>query len=284
MTETRSFLIQRARGATLSGTAVSDDVVVEEPLEIRIRASRIAVLMRTPGHDEDLVRGFLFTERVVNDVHDIARIEPCGQAPVDDSEQTGADDARENVIEAVLKPHVDLDLESLRRNVFASSSCGVCGKAALENVMRLSPRVAPAVARFSTRDMARFFESLHDAQRTFKRTGGLHAAALFDDGGVLLGVREDVGRHNAVDKVIGHALAAETLARARVLVVSGRVSFEIVQKAAAARVSLIAAVSAPSSLAIETARALDIALVGFVRDDACNVYVKTAVIDDGRVT
>jgi FdhD protein len=278
VTETRSISIHRSRGGFIDETSVTDEVVVEEPLEIRIRASRIAVLMRTPGHDDDLVRGFLFTEHVVTDPADIARIESCSVAPSHDDALASPAGTTENVIDAILHPRVDLDLERLRRNVFASSSCGVCGKAALENVLQMDPPISPTNARFSVRDIGNLVERLRGEQHAFARTGGLHAAALFDAEHALLVAREDVGRHNAVDKAIGHALGAGTLSRARALVVSGRVSFEIVQKAAAARLSLIAAVSAPSSLAVETARALDLALVGFVRDNSCNVYVRTPVI------
>jgi len=276
VTETR---VRRASRGVLSA-AERDVVVREEPLEIRVRGVRIAVIMRTPGDDDDLVRGFLFTEGVVASGDEIGRVENCAMGARDD----GVD---ENVVEAVLRSDVDLDLERFRRNVFASSSCGVCGKAAIENAVRLAQPLAPAGARCSLATIPSLVDALRGAQPTFDLTGGVHAAGLFDAAGALLVAREDVGRHNAVDKAIGFAIGRATgrgssadrvLDRAVALVVSGRVSFEIVQKAAAARIPLVVAVSAPSSLAVETARALGIALVGFVRGATCNVYVETDVL------
>lgn len=268
-------LVRRAQNGSLSDSE-PDSVVREEPLEIRVRGARIAVIMRTPGDDEDLVRGFLLTEGVVSSGDAIGRVESCAMG----ASENGVD---ENVVEAVLRPDVDLDLERFRRNVFASSSCGVCGKAAIENALRLAPPVPASAARLPLERIPSLVDALRRAQPTFDLTGGVHAAALFDASGALLVAREDVGRHNAVDKAIGFAMGRfpsteDVLPRAIALVVSGRASFEIVQKAAAARIPLVVAVSAPSSLAVETARALGIALVAFVRGTSCNVYVQTDVI------
>jgi FdhD protein len=239
-------------------------VAHEEPLEIQVNGAAVAVLMRTPGHDEELVTGFLLTERVVAGVADLESVRHCSTAPTPEAE--------DNVVQVRLAAHVPFDLERLRRHTFASSSCGVCGKATIENACALaSPvhddgdvRVAPAV-------LARMVPALRAAQSAFDETGGLHGAGAFTSHGALVLAREDVGRHNAVDKVIG-ACARQGLARPEVLLVSGRVSFEIVQKAAAARVPVVAGVSAPTSLAVRMARALNITLVGFLRGTSMNVY------------
>ncbi len=247
--------------------ATADWVAREEPLEIRLHDVPLAVIMRTPGHDVELVTGFLVTERVVASVGDLVSVRPCPEAP--------SPDAAGNVMQAVLRPGVAVDLESLRRNLYASSSCGVCGKATLENALAAAPPLDDP-ARFDAAFFARLPSALRHAQPAFARTGGLHAAALVAPDGAVVTVREDVGRHNAVDKVVGAAVRSGRLPlTGHVLLVSGRVSFEIVQKALAARVPVIAAVSAPTSLAVELAAAARIALVGFLRGDTCNVYGAT---------
>jgi FdhD protein len=241
-----------------------DLVAREEPLEIQLCGATLAVVMRTPGHDGELVRGFLVTERVVQRAADITAIRHC--TVVSDP------DAEDNVINVTLREGVAIDLESLRRNLFASSSCGVCGKATMENALAVAPPLDDP-ARFE----ARFFHGLADrliaAQPIFARTGGLHAAGLLAPDGALLAVREDVGRHNAVDKIIGWALERDRVPlTGHVLMISGRISFEIVQKALAARIPAIAAVSAPSSLAVDLAARAGIMLVGFLRGGRFNVY------------
>lgn len=246
------------------GRAGSDWVAREEPLEIRVQGAPLAVVMRTPGHDEELTLGFLVTERVVSRPADVLSVGHCTLAP--------SPEAAGNVMQAVLQPGVTLDLESLRRNLYASSSCGVCGKATLENALSVAPPLTDP-ARFDSAFFPSLVGRLRAVQPAFDHTGGLHAAGLFSPDGDLLAVREDVGRHNAVDKVVGFAAREGRLPLSgHVLLVSGRISYEIVQKALAARVPVVAAVSAPSSLAVSLARAAGIALVGFLRGDEMNVY------------
>ncbi len=241
----------------------SDVVAEEEPLELRVNGASLAVTMRTPGHDEELATGFLVSERVVRGRGEIASLRHCSTVPDPEAE--------ENVLDVTLREGVELDVERLKRNLFASSSCGVCGKATLESALATAPALDDPYV-IHAEQLYALPERLREAQRVFDSTGGLHAAALFDDAGVLLVVREDVGRHNAVDKVIGWALQRDALASARVLLVSGRVSFEIVQKAAAARVPVLAAISAPSSLAVRLGEAMNLTVVGFLRGRGLNVY------------
>jgi FdhD protein len=233
-------------------------------LEIQLRGVTLAVTMRTPGHDAELVRGFLVTERVVRRAADIATVRYC--SVVTDPE------AEENVVNVTLREGVEVDFEALRRNLFASSSCGVCGKATIENALAVAPPLDDP-ARFAPAFFRGLADRLLAAQPVFARTGGLHAAALVAPDGALLVVREDVGRHNAVDKVVGWALERERVPLAgHMLVVSGRISFEIVQKALAARLPVIAAVSAPSSLAVELAEGAGLMLIGFLRGGQFNAY------------
>ncbi len=244
--------------------SADDSVAREEPLEIQIGASPIAVVMRTPGHDEELALGFLLTESVVNEMGDVASVRHCSIVTHPEAE--------DNVLRVTLRQGVELDLEALRRNLFTSSSCGICGKASIESAMRLAPPLDDASV-FRADYFYGLPERLREAQAVFSETGGLHAAGLFDPEGALLVAREDVGRHNAVDKVIGWAMREGRLPLAgHVLLVSGRISFEIVQKALAARVPVVAAVSAPTSLAVELAVATRMTLVGFLRGRGMNVY------------
>jgi FdhD protein len=256
--------VEIVRFAGASGAPARDRVAHEEPLEIQLGPVSLAVVMRTPGHDLELVTGFLVTERAIDSLADVEAVRHCSEA-VDPA-------AEDNVVRVILAPGVTPDLERLRRNLFASSSCGVCGKATLENALASAKPLDDA-----TRVPASFLhalpEQLRAAQRVFDETGGLHAAGLFDASGRLLVAREDVGRHNAVDKVIGWAARAGRLPLSGcALMVSGRASFEIVQKALAARIPIVAAVSAPSSLAVSLAEAAGIALVGFLRGGGFNVY------------
>jgi len=244
--------------------ATRDRVAHEEPLEIRLAGTPLAVVMRTPGHDLELVTGFLLTERVVDSLDEVESVRHC-------SEQADAE-AEDNVVQVTLRPGLRPDLERLRRNLFASSSCGVCGKATLENALASAPPLDDPT-RIDAEVLTALPERLRATQPIFDETGGLHAAGLFDTAGRLLAVREDVGRHNAVDKVVGWAARSGLLpGSGRALLVSGRASFEIVQKALAARIPVVAAVSAPSSLAVDLARASGIALVGFLRGPGFNVY------------
>ncbi|MFZ5446698.1 MAG: formate dehydrogenase accessory sulfurtransferase FdhD [Myxococcota bacterium] len=238
-----------------------DHVAHEEPLEFQLDGHAVAVVMRTPGHDEELGLGFLFTEGMIRSPADVASLQHCTVVP--DAE------AEENVLQ--IRLHRPIDLARFRRNLFASSSCGVCGKATLENALRTS-RPIESSARVSRATLAALPMTLRKGQPAFLTTGGLHAAALFDGQGRVLVVREDVGRHNAVDKVIGWALREAVPLADLTLMVSGRLSFELVQKAVAARVPVLAGISAPTSLAVRMADALGVTLVGFLREGAMNVY------------
>jgi FdhD protein len=237
-----------------------DELVVEEPLEIRVRGRAISVTMRTPGHDEELAVGFLLTENVIRSAADVLKISAC------ERNEAG------NLINVLLAPEVSVDFERLTRHVFAASSCGLCGKATIDAVaLHFSP--IESDVKFSPELILSLPERMRAAQATFTSTGGLHAAALFDAQGELLVVREDVGRHNAVDKVLGRAVLDGRLPLSRhVLLVSGRLSFEILQKALAASVPVIAAVSAPSDLAVDFARRNGQTLIGFLRGSRMNIY------------
>ena len=243
-----------------------DALAAEEPMEIRVggpgqEAKPVSVTMRTPGGDHELAVGFLFTEGLI-EPGDVRRVAYCDD--LDDEEQ------RYNVVTVTLTRPFDHDL--LRRNFYATSSCGICGKAALEDVeVRCAP-VGPGL-RVRAEILASLPDTLRAKQRVFDRTGGLHAAGLFTPEGGLVTLREDVGRHNAVDKVIGESLLAGSLPLSdRILQVSGRLSFEIVQKAATAGIPVVSAVSAPSSLAVEAGERFGLTVVGFVRDGRLNVY------------
>lgn len=241
-----------------------DRVAHEEPLEIRIGDETVALLMRTPGHDRELVAGFLITERIVDGLSSVESIHHCSEARSSEGE--------DNVVRATLRPGHSVDMERMRRNLLASTSCGICGKANVEAALAVAPPLEDA-ARFPVGLLYDLPDRLRAAQPVFQETGGLHGAALFDGAGRLLVAREDVGRHNAVDKVVGWAAREKRLPLAgHILLVSGRISFEIAQKALAARVPVVAAVSAPSSLAVALAEASGIALVGFLRGRALNVY------------
>lgn len=242
-----------------SGIGRTDDVVAaEDPLEIRLGHTPIAVVMRTPGDDADLVTGFLLTEGILLTPDELDHVEHL-------------DDSR---VRTHLTPGVELDPERFRRNMFVSSSCGVCGKASIEAV-QLVARPAPEFT-ITPSVLTRLTQALRTRQPTFDETGGLHAAGLFDLEGTALAVREDVGRHNAVDKAIGVAAKLSWPLPPCVLVVSGRQSFEIVQKAAVAGIGAIVGVSAPSSLAVELAESLGTLLIGFARGDTFNVYAGSA--------
>ena len=247
-------------------TERTDTVAAEEPLEIRVQppdgdAHQVAVTMRTPGGDFELAVGFLFTEGLIAP-RDVRRVAYCDDLP--------GEEQRYNVVSVTLERPFDPD--RLRRNFYATSSCGVCGKAALDDIeVRCTP---VSEGTEVTVDVLRSLpDRLREAQKIFDRTGGLHAAGLFRPDGTLVTAREDVGRHNAVDKVIGEMVLAGHVPLAdHALQVSGRLSFEIVQKAAVAGIPVVSAVSAPSSLAIEAAERFGMTLIGFVRDDRLNVY------------
>ena len=244
--------------------ARQDEVAVEEPIEIRVGGTAVSVTMRTPGDDFELTAGFLFTERIVSAHDDIASI-AYGDGP---NKRPST-----NVVDVTLRAGKTVDLTRLQRHFYAASSCGVCGKSSICAV-RVHDIQRPAESlRISPALLAGLPAALRNRQAVFDRTGGLHAAALFDESGALLDVREDVGRHNAVDKIIGRALLDGRLPLSQqILFVSGRGAFEIVQKALVASVPVVASVSAPTSLAVELAREYGLTLIGFIRGQRFVVY------------
>ena len=246
----------------------ADLLAVEEPLEIRVGGQPLAVTMRTPGHDIDLAAGFLATEGVIGSTADLSQIKMCDG----------------NVADVTLAPGVTLPLERLQRNFITTSACGVCGKDSIDAIrVRARYDVSADQARVAPAVLAALPDRLREAQRVFASTGGLHAAGIFTAGGTLLTLREDVGRHNAVDKVIGWALREGRLPLTGcVLLVSGRASFELTQKALMAGLPLLAAVSAPSSLAAELAGESGMTLVGFLRGTSMNVYTGPQRLGMGR--
>jgi len=256
------------------GAVDSDAVATEEPLEIRLGYSRrdgsraeenVSVTMRTPGHDEELAVGFLFTEGIIHARADVQGVVPRGQP---------AENGLVNVVRVELMPGVTVDFKRLERNFYTTSSCGVCGKASIDAVaVQGQYDVAAAGFAVSAAVLGRLPETLRAQQSVFDQTGGLHASGLFDATGHIVALREDVGRHNALDKLIGSALLhGELPLRERGLIVSGRASFELMQKAKIAGCPLVAAVGAPSSLAVELAKEFGMTLVGFLKADRFNIY------------
>ena len=268
----RYFRIEQVGGDQAG--PLTDAVAVEEPLEIRLGYTQpdgarirksISITMRTPGNDEELAAGFLFTEGIVQRRADIDSIAPCGPP---------APNGMVNVVRVELGENVAVDLERLERHFYTSSSCGVCGKTSLDAVAvqgHYEPR--EAVMAVAADSLGGLPKSLRTQQAVFDRTGGLHASGLFSESGELFAVREDVGRHNALDKLIGQALLRDELPLSEFgIVVSGRASFELMQKAMMAGVPILAAVGPPSSLAIELAEKFGMTLVGFLKADRFNVY------------
>jgi FdhD protein len=250
-------ILRFAAGATVER---ADELAAEEPLEIRIEGHSVAVVMRTPGHDRELAAGFLVSENLVRGPTDIFEITLCGSTKED------------SVVNVTLKNPESFDPQKLTRNVFSSSSCGVCSKATIDAV-RLSFPPIVTDSQVSAETLLRLPQVLRERQETFNQTGGLHACALFDSNGNLQEIREDVGRHNALDKLIGHAVLANRLPlHDQVLLLSGRISFEMMQKALAAGIPIVAAISAPTSLAVEFARESNQTLVGFLRGETMNIY------------
>ena len=264
--------ITKAVDGTL--TTRPDTLVTEEPLEIRVGGRPLSVTMRTPGNDFDLAAGFLVSEGVVHQPADVASIRYCAGA-TEDGQNTY------NVLDVALADGVAPPDPSVERNVYTTSSCGLCGKASLDAVRTsTSWDVAADPVRFGLDTITALPDRLRQAQQVFDRTGGLHASGLFDRSGQLLCLREDVGRHNAVDKVVGWALRERGLPLSgTVLMVSGRASFELVQKAAMAGIPALTAVSAPSSLAVDLADELGLSLVGFLRGSSMNLYTGAERID-----
>ncbi len=268
----KSFEIKKF--GTKSVEKIPDLVAWEEPLEIRIgfgneqnrQQKSIAVTMRTPtGHDFELALGFLYTEGIIVSFDDILSIRYC----VDAGRQ-----AQENIVRVELKPNIEADLSKIERNFYATSSCGVCGKASIESIQQQCKILINDSIRVSATSIQSLINVLKEKQVFFKHTGGLHGALVVSLSDVGLSIlREDIGRHNALDKVIGAGLQANLLPlNDGILVMSSRASFEIIQKAAAAQIPIVACIGAPSSLAIETAQNFGITLIGFLRNDGFNVY------------
>lgn len=267
-----TITISEVRGATRRSR--DDRVAVEEPMEIRLgyetaagrTESSISITMRTPGNDAELATGFLFTESIIHGAADIALVKPCGPA--------APDSGNHNVMRVELESGIEVDLDRLQRHFYTSSSCGVCGKTSLDALRISGASKRPFDGtRFGREILTALPGKLRAAQKTFDETGGLHAAAAFSPDGELLVIHEDVGRHNAVDKVVGTLLSRNLLpAHDLGLLVSGRASFELMQKALMAGMPMLAAVSAPSSLAVDLAREFNVTLVGFLRGDTFNIY------------
>ena len=257
-----------------SSKTVEDQVAVEEPLEIRLgyatsqghTATSLSITMRTPGADAELALGFLFSESIISSAHDITSVEHCGEPAPD----TG----NHNIIRVDLAAGINVDLDRLQRHFYTTSSCGVCGKSSLDALHVTGARPIPSGSgRFGRDILVAMPDTLREHQQTFEQTGGLHAAAAFNSQGEILVVHEDVGRHNAVDKVVGALLRQGQLPASELgLIVSGRASFELMQKTLVAGFPLLAAVSAPSSLAVQLAKEFNVSLVGFLRGNTFNIY------------
>jgi FdhD protein len=270
-----------------SSSHIQDTLAVEEPLEIQLAYSAhgersvksISVTMRTPGHDFDLAAGFLMTEGVVRDSNDIEQI-VYAAGSIGDVLQEGSQiqsaltyQPGKNVVRVELAPDVVVSLANLERNFYTTSSCGICGKASLLALQTVCPPRRQNTFHIEAEVLIRLPDHLREAQSLFNQTGGIHGAGLFNSEGELLGVKEDVGRHNAVDKLLGEEfLADRTPLRHALLLLSGRASFELLQKALMGGVSMVACVGAPSSLAVQVAKDFDITLVGFLRDNHFNIY------------
>lgn len=281
-TAAKHFLVRKIGddlcSANSGASSASEDwLAVEEPLEIRLtwgdarRETRsLSITMRTPGHDEELACGFLLSEGIIQCADDIESVSHMGKPSGERSLQ--------NIVRVALKPHVEVDFDKLERHFYTSSSCGVCGKASLNAVRHQG--IAPLTRDGHSEDrvlvsahtIQRLPQTLRESQSVFNQTGGLHASALFSISGELQMLREDVGRHNALDKLIGAHLREHRPMNKSVLLVSGRASFELVQKALVARIPVMAAIGAPSSLAVELAQRFNLTLLGFVRADRFNIY------------
>ncbi len=267
----KAFRIERI--TTDSSSSINDRLAVEEPMEIRVvfgsvedRVMRsLSITMRTPGYDEELAVGFLFTESILGSVNQIEAVRNRGVT--EDGEATG------NIIRVDLKPEVELDVSRLQRHFFTTSSCGVCGKASLEALAIQGLRRLSDEFQCRAEVIRSLPGTLRGSQPTFANTGGLHAAGLFDASGKLLSLREDVGRHNAVDKLLGEVLLGNRMPLDNhIMMLSGRASFEIMQKALVAKVPMVVAVGAPSSLAVELAQQYNMTLIGFASEQRFNVY------------
>ncbi|MDQ3099962.1 MAG: formate dehydrogenase accessory sulfurtransferase FdhD [Bacteroidota bacterium] len=260
----------RVTRPTVGEDQYDDLLVTEEPLEIRLghgpledrKEIRLSVTMRTPGHDEELALGFLYTEGIITSPEEVLRVVQCQNVK---EEELG------NVIRAELDHSIQLDPEKWQRNFYTTSSCGVCGKSSLDAVLVECDPIVP-FGDIDPQMITGLPEKMRAAQTVFKHTGGIHAAALFDRNGTLRILREDIGRHNAVDKVIGEMLMNKIEPAGKMMLVSGRAGFELVQKCAVAGIPFMAAIGAPSSLAVDLARRTGMVLIGFLRGEQFNIY------------
>lgn len=303
MKDSPSFELQHNEGPMLQTSVekvtgrqsqqIWDQLAIEEPLEIQLnygpsgsrQTKSISVTMRTPGNDFDLAAGFLMTEGVIRDANEIEQIVFAGHSFSEPEQSLQTMEAlklgvKQNIVRVDLATDVAVSLANLQRNFYTTSSCGICGKASLLALHTVCPPRATNNFRMDAQLLYDLPGRLRESQGVFDRTGGLHAAGIFDSTGNLIALREDVGRHNAVDKLIGaEFLADRTPLRDRLLLLSGRASFELLQKALMAGIPMVAAVGAPSSLAVQVAKEFDITLVGFLRERHFNIYHGTDKID-----
>ena len=253
---------------------VQDHVSVEEPLEMSLKFKKgdkwnienISITMRTPGNDEDLVSGFLYNERIIENINEIEKVEKKGE--------TVGDYNLQNKIEVTINNTKNLDIGKIKRNFITNSSCGVCGKTSLDSIEVLKTnKIDLSFPKINYNIILKSPELLQNNQSEFSKTGGIHASALIDDKGEVIAIREDVGRHNALDKLIGHALKNKIIKpENQFIACSGRLNFELVQKALMSNIGLMAGVGAPTSLAIDLAKRFNMTLVGFVKQDSFNIY------------
>ena len=253
---------------------VQDSISVEEPLEMSLKfkikdkwnAENISITMRTPGNDEDLISGFLYNERIIENINEIEKVEKKGEIVGDYNLQ--------NKIEATINNTKNLDIGKIKRNFVTNSSCGVCGKTSLDSIEVLkNNKVDLSFSKINYNIISKSPEFLQSNQSEFSKTGGIHASALIDNKGEVIAIREDVGRHNALDKLIGHGLKNKIIEPINQFIAcSGRLNFELVQKALMSNIGLMAGVGAPTSLAIDLAKRFDMTLVGFVKSDGFNIY------------
>ncbi len=274
MTKPSVSSVNITRINNLQSEQTFDLLAVEEPMEIRLgfgpmdmrQQKSVSVTMRTPGNDFELALGFLFTEGIIQNPQHIYKIQYCTELNTKEN--------LENIVRVELKPDLEIDLSKLQRNFYTTSSCGVCGKESIEAIMTNCPVQLPDFSvQINPQTITQLPDKLRAQQSVFEHTGGIHACALFDTDGNLLLLREDVGRHNALDKLIGATLHSTAIQPNKtILLLSGRASFELLQKAAMAGISVVCAVGAPSSLALETAQSFNITLVGFLRNQRFNIY------------
>ena len=253
---------------------VQDHVSVEEPLEMSLKFKKgdkwnienISITMRTPGNDEDLVSGFLYNERIIENINEIEKVEKKGE--------TVGDYNLQNKIEVTINNTKNLDIGKIKKNFITNSSCGVCGKTSLDSIEVLKTnKIDLSFPKINYNIILKSPELLQNNQSEFSKTGGIHASALIDDKGEVIAIREDVGRHNALDKLIGHALKNKIIKpENQFIACSGRLNFELVQKALMSNIGLMAGVGAPTSLAIDLAKRFNMTLVGFVKQDSFNIY------------